>query len=62
LIQDQRHDFATQYTSGATRWQLGAGMGTRAGVFDLLFAMYLPDALGDGTHRLAAGLMLRATW
>ncbi|MEO8902725.1 MAG: hypothetical protein ABI488_11905 [Polyangiaceae bacterium] len=62
LIQNLRHDFATRYTTGVTRWQLGAGIGSRFGVFDLLFAMFLPDTLGDGTHRVAAGLTLTSTW
>jgi len=62
LIQNLRHDFATRYTSDVTRWQLGAGLGTRLAAFDLLFAMFLPDTFGDGTDRVAAGLTLTSTF
>jgi hypothetical protein len=62
LIQNLRHDFATRYTTGVTRRQLGAGIGGRFGAFDLLFAMFLPDTRANGTHRIAAGLTLTSTW
>jgi hypothetical protein len=62
LVQDLRHDFATRYTSGVTRWELGAAIGSRFGAFDLLLAFFMPDALGDQAHRLGAGLTLSSCW
>ncbi|HEY5374333.1 MAG TPA: hypothetical protein VIK01_11650 [Polyangiaceae bacterium] len=62
LLQDLRYYASTRYTQSVTRWALGAGLGARFGEFSILFSAFIPDTLGDGTHRIAAGTTLTGHW